>query len=326
MKLETEGDLFEWVYAAKALAAVTAWNAFGLFEKMRAGPIPVSELGADARAIAVTMPVMLHVGLVETDGARVGLSAAANRLLATNGMPTVRNLEMLGDLGRMLDVLRDGGPVRDERGQSKGTRGGTVDDLEQTERFLDYLYRISEEPAKSTLLWLGKDLAAGSAVLDLGGGHGRYARAFADAGHTATVFDQPSVIGLARKRHADALRYLEGDFHTVESFGGPYDLVLLCNVVHGESSAANASIIARAARDLRPDGRLAIRDMFIDEHGQDPQNAVFFGMTMLFYTEHGTSPTLRNAREWCERAGLVDVRSCALETHQIVTARRPAAH
>jgi len=105
-----------------------------------------------------------------------------------------------------------------------------------------------------------------SAVLDLGGGHGRYARAFADAGHTVTLFDQPAVVGLARKRHGEALRYIEGDFHEADSFGGPYDLVMLCNIVHGESAAANASLVARAARSLRSGGRLAIRDMFLDEH------------------------------------------------------------
>lgn len=325
MKLETEQDSYEWLWAAKALAAVSAWSGLGLFERLRAGPLPRGELGVDPRALAVTVPVLQHVGLVDTDGDRVGLSPTAERLLATGAMPTARNLDHLRDLGRMLEVLRDGGPVRGDDGKSKATRGGTVDDPEQTERFLDYLWRISEAPAKSTLAWLGADLAPGAAVLDLGGGHGRYARAFADVGHVVTLFDQPSVVAISRKRHGDALHYLEGDFHTVESFGGPYDLALLCNVVHGESDAANASLVARVARSLRPGGRIAIRDMFVDDFGQDPASAVFFGMTMLFYTEHGTSPTLPQARAWLEAAGLRDVRTSVFESHQIVSARRPRA-
>ena len=137
------------------------------------------------------------------------------------------------------------------------------------------------------------------------------------------MFDQPAVVAIARKRHGDALRYLEGDFNRVDGFGGPYDLVLLCNIVHGESHAANASLVLRAARALKPGGRLAIRDMFIDELGRDPRAAVFFGMTVLFYTEGGSSPTMPRTRRWLEDAGLVDVRTTVSESHQIVSARRP---
>jgi 2-polyprenyl-3-methyl-5-hydroxy-6-metoxy-1,4-benzoquinol methylase len=323
MKLETERDANEWLWAGKALAVVSAWNALGLFERLRRGPALRSEIPADPRAVTITLPVLAHLGLVVVDGDRVGLTPTAERLLKEGAMPTERNLEFLRDMGRMADVLRDGGPVRDEKGKGKATRGGThVHDPAQTERFLQMLWRMSEEPARSTFEWLAPDLPAKGSVLDLGGGHGRYARAFADAGHAVTLFDQPEVVGLAKKRHGDALAYLEGDFHEVETFGGPYDLVLLCNVVHGESAEQNASLVARAARSLRPGGRIAIRDMFLDELGRDPPSSAFFGLTMLFYTEKGSSPTVRQAEDWFAKAGLVDLRLITLETHQIVTARR----
>jgi 2-polyprenyl-3-methyl-5-hydroxy-6-metoxy-1,4-benzoquinol methylase len=324
MKLETERDVNEWVWQAKALAIVSTWNVLGLFERLRAGPLSRSELPADARAIATTLPVLVHLGLIVTDGERLALTPTAERLLETRAMPTERNLVTLRDLACMKEVVRDGGPVKDDQGRSKATRGGTVDDPAHTEQFLDMLYRISEEPAKSTFAWLSPELPTRASVLDLGGGHGRYARAFADAGYTVTLFDQPSVVALARKRHGDALRYIEGDFHTVASFGGPYDLAILCNVVHGESAEANASIVARAALSVRPGGRVAIRDMFIDEHGQNPETAVFFGVTMLLYTEHGASPTIRLTQDWFARAGLLDVRMTVFETHQIVSGRKPS--
>jgi SAM-dependent methyltransferase len=322
MKLETERDVNEWVWAAKALAVVSAWSGLGLFERLRAGPVRRADLPADPRALATTIPVLVHLGLLAADEERVALTQTALRLLSERAMPTDRNLAMLGDLGRTLDVLREGGPVRDDQGRSKGTRGGTVDDPVSTERFLDWLYGVSEQPARSTFDWLAPGLPAGGSVLDLGGGHGRYARVFADAGYKATLFDQPQVVPLAQKRHGDALQYIEGDFHQVETFGGPYDLVLMCNVVHGESFEANASLVARAALALRAGGRVAIRDMFVDEHGQDPASAVFFGMTMLFYTEHGTSPNVRQVHDWFARAGLVDFRMIVSETHQILSARK----
>jgi 2-polyprenyl-3-methyl-5-hydroxy-6-metoxy-1,4-benzoquinol methylase len=324
MKLETDRDANEWVWQAKALAIVSAWSALGLFERLRAGPLARSGLPADARAVTTTLPVLVHLGLIATDGERLALTPTAERLLDARAMPTERNLVLLRDLARMKDVVRDGGPVKDDEGRSKTTRGGTVDDPAQTGQFLDMLYRISEEPAKSTFAWLAAELPASASVLDLGGGHGRYARAFADAGYTVTLFDQPPVVALARKRHGDALRYIEGDFHTVASFGGPYDLVMLCNIVHGESAEANASLVARAALSVRPGGRVAIRDMFVDEHGQNPESAVIFGVTMLLYTEHGTAPTIRQVEDWFARAGLADVRMTVLETHQIVSGRKPS--
>lgn len=324
MKIRTEQDIDDWVLAAKALAAVSAWNDLGLFERLRSGPVQRSEIPADSRAVEVTVPVLAHVGLVVTDGNWVGLSETGLRLLNERALPTARNLDTLRDLGRMTDVLRDGGPVRDDAGGSKGTRGGTrIEDPAHTERFLEMLYRTSEESARSTFAWLSPQMPTKGSMLDLGGGHGRYARVFADAGYAVTIFDQPSVITLAKKRHGEAMRYLDGDFHTVDSFGGPYDLVLACNIVHGESADANASLIARAARSLSPNGRIAIRDMFLDDLGRDPASAVFFGMTMLMYTEHGTSPTTREVKDWLARAGLVDFALAVFETHQIAIARKP---
>jgi 2-polyprenyl-3-methyl-5-hydroxy-6-metoxy-1,4-benzoquinol methylase len=322
MKLETERDGIEWLNAARALAIVSAWTSLGLFERLRAGPVLRADLPGDRRALDVTIPVLVHVGILAADSERVGLTPTGARLLASGGLPTGRNLDFLGDMSRMAQVISEGGPVRDAQGNKKATRGGTVSDPVQTEQFMNMLYRMSEEPAHSTLAWLSPGLPAKGAVLDLGGGHGRYARAFADAGHAVTLFDQPMVVELARKRHGDALSYIEGDYHQVESFGGPYDLVLLCNIVHGESPEANASIIARAAKSLRPGGRVAIRDMFLDEHESHPPNAVFFGVTMLFYTEGGTSPTVDRAREWFARAGLRDFQMAVFETHQMVIARR----
>lgn len=322
MKLETESDVGEWLAGARALAVASAWTELGLFAKLRGGPLPLTDLPGDARALAITATILAHVGLLVTDGDRVGLTGPATRLLDSGGLPTGRNLEAFGDLSRMADVIRDGGPVRDAQGKSKVTSGGTSPgDVAATTRFLDMLYRISEQGANDTFTWLSPGLPPHAKVLDLGGGHGRYARAFADAGHEVTLFDQPMVIEIARKRHDGALRYLGGDFLT-DSFGGPYDLVLVCNIVHGESDEANASIVARAAQSLAPGGRIAIRDMFIDEHGQHPTSAVFFGITMLFYTAHGRSPTVTDARRWLEGAGLVDVHMTSFEAQQIITAKK----
>jgi hypothetical protein len=115
---------------------------------------------------------------------------------------------------------------------------------------------------------------------------------------------------------------MAGDFHEAQTFGGPYDLILLCNIVHGESNTANASLVARAARSLRPGGRLAIRDMILDDREDGPPSAVFFGLTMLYYTEEGTSPTVGRVKGWYEAAGLHDFRLILDDRHQIAVGKK----
>jgi 2-polyprenyl-3-methyl-5-hydroxy-6-metoxy-1,4-benzoquinol methylase len=325
MKLETERDATEWVWAAKALAVVSAWNALGLFARLRKGPATREELDADPRAIATTLPVLKYLGLIAGDGKKLVLTEAGRKLVDDGAMPSERNLEMFDDLARMKDVLAHGGPVKDAQGVPKATTGGTrAADPAGTKRFLDMLYASSGGAAQSSFDWLAPLLPKGGRVLDLGGGHGRYARVFADAGYPTTLFDLPHVIGYAKERHGTALEYREGDFHLTEDFGGPYDLIFMANVVHGESAEDNASLVARTAKSLCPGGYLALKDMFLDEHGKGPQNAVFFGLTMLFYTVSGTSPTIRETHEWFQKAGLEGPEITLLDTQQLMVGRKPA--
>lgn len=234
-------------------------------------------------------------------------------------------LDNLRDLTRLVDVLRAGGPVRDDHGVSRATVGGVrPDDPEGSRAFLDMLYRGSERMALETFQWTRHLLPDGAAhVLDLGGGHGRYARTFADAGHRATLADLPMVVEIARDRHGEHLEYIEGNFLQKLDLGGPYDLVLLSNIVHGQSAQENAALVARLAEILRPGGVLVLKDMFLDDRERYPARAVFFGLTMLFYTEQGRSYSLSEAAGWFRAAGLEAVAVTSLDTHDLHIARRP---
>lgn len=136
------------------------------------------------------------------------------------------------------------------------------------------------------------------------------------------MFDFSYVIDYARIRHGDVLSYIGGDFREQDAgFGGPYDLVLLSNVVHGESDDVNRRLIRRLAATLAPGGYIVLKDMFLDEHGQDPENAVFFGLTMLFYTRSGRSHSLGRARTWLAEAGLREPHLTVLDGFQLLRAQ-----
>lgn len=322
--IRTGDDVDDLLRGAKALAVMAAWTELGLFDALDEAPRRPEELPGDARAIAITVPVLRHLGLLIDHGDRVGLSATARRLKAAGQLPTARNFEILGDQMRMADVVKGGGPVTDAQGKSKGTDGGVTEDSEQAARFLDMLYDKSAESAQMVYESLAPLLPPGASVLDLGGGHGRYARTFVEAGHSATLFDFPHVLEYARKKHGEALGYLGGNFRDPSvGLGGPYDLIFLSNIVHGEPDHENRALMKRLAAVLSPGGHVVLKDMFLDEHGQDPENAVFFGLTMLFYTQAGQSPSVRQATEWLEGAGLSDARLSAMGPFQLLRARRP---
>lgn len=314
--LETDEDISELLRAAKALGVVSAWHGLGLFQALAKGPKRITELPGNRRAVELTLPVIKHLGLVVGDDERIALSPAARRLLDAGQMPTEQNLRFLESTARTLDILRDGGPV-------DATDGGVKrHDPEHTRAFLDMLDRRSVESAQLTFDWISPKMPPGGLMLDVGGGHGRYARTFADAGYQATLLDFPHVIDYARKKHQDSIRYIPGDFHDVSELGGPYDLIFLSNIVHGEPNDNNARLMTKLAKALVPKGRIVIKDMFVDSHGRDPANAVFFNLTMLFYTQGGRSYRVDEAERWLTDAGLVDPKTVFLGGFQLVSASR----
>ncbi len=313
------------VRGAKLIAVVAAWVELGIVDKLAKAtePVPVDELPGDRRAVELSASVLANAGLLDGDGEAVRLSPTGRRLYEQGELPSPKNLEWFGDLSRMTDVLREGGPVRDENGRSKVTRGGVrPEDTQRTREFLDMLYRRSAESAAETASWIARHVPAGARALDLGGGHGRYAHELKQRGMEATLFDLPVPADLARERFGDELRVVAGDYKT-DDLGGPYDVALLSNIVHGEDDASNRALTQKLAQSLAPGGLLVIKDMFLDEQGRDPENAAFFTTTMLYYTEGGRSYSLRDVKAWYESAGLEGFDVIAVESFTLTLARRP---
>jgi SAM-dependent methyltransferase len=322
MRLSSARDLTEWQYAAKALAVLAAWNDVGLLSSLAAGDKDIVDLPGNARAILTTLPILRHTGVVIGDSNRISLSECAQKMFDAGEMPTERALGSISDYAQLPALLKEGGPLKDEFGKSKVTSGGVTHDPEQTARFLNMLYNMSEDAAETSYKWLAPDLVKQGHVLDLGGGHARYARRFADAGFSATLYDLPHVVSYAKEKHGDALQYVGGNFLEAEKLGGKYDLILLSNIVHGESDASNMTLMQMCHAALNPGGRVVIKDMFLNACGKDPIEAAMFSVTMLMYTEGGASPTLDQANHWLKQAGFSEPRIIQLETHQLVCASK----
>lgn len=325
MRISTESDLDSLARGAKLIAVVAAWSELGLWRRLADadGPMDLNELPANLRSLRITAAVLANAGLLDGGKDLWTLSAAGRRLFDRNELLAGDSLDWLGDLSRMSQVLREGGPVRDVDGGSKATSGGVrADDMEHTRRFLDKLYRRSEDSAKKSAFWVARRSFDGARALDLGGGHGRYAHELASLGMRVTLFDQPIAIELAKERFSEEISYIGGDYHT-DSLGGPYDIVFMSNIVHSEPGPSNAALIDRVSRVLEPGGWLVIKDMFLDELGRDPEEAAFFGTTMLYYTEAGRCYSVEDAADWCGRAGLERDDTVAVGHSTLLFARKP---
>lgn len=142
-----------------------------------------------------------------------------------------------------------------------------------------------------------------SSLVDLGGGHGLFAAAVCrrHPGLRATVVDLPGSVAVGRKIASEAgitdvVGFVEGDMFLAD-LGGPHDAVLCCSILHHFSPDRIRALMARARAALRPDGVIAVLDLFHAEREPSFSAGVFelfFHVTsgMDTPTEEGLSATL----------------------------------
>ena len=168
-------------------------------------------------------------------------------------------------------------------------------------------YRAAQQaPRIAELVGLGGVRRA----LDVGGGSGAFAMAFArqEPGLEAVVFDLPSVVPLTRKYLADGglanrVTTAVGDY-LADPLPRGFDLVFLSAVVHSNGPDQNAALLRSCAASLNPGGRVAVVDFVMDEDRVAPPGGTFFALNMLVATDHGDTFTEAEIRGWMTAAGL----------------------
>jgi ubiquinone/menaquinone biosynthesis C-methylase UbiE len=155
-------------------------------------------------------------------------------------------------------------------------------------------------------------------MLDVGGGSGAYAIAFAQANPQlrVEVFDQPAVLAIAQRhiREAgieDRVSTRVGDLRTDE-FGGGYDLVLVSAICHMLSEEENRNLLARTFRALAPGGRVVIQDFLLRADKTGPRAGALFSLNMLVNTRGGASYSEDEYSRWLREAGFAEVRRVPL--------------
>jgi SAM-dependent methyltransferase len=294
---------------AELVAAIAAAAQVGVFEALRAGPASAAEVagraGLDARATRVVLAFLADAGVLDfaegryrpAPGARAALCDPEAPGYAAGGLP--HWLGRLRDFTQLGEVLRSGVParapdaVRDQEGLRRFAAAMAAAPRARVERIVE--------------LCLSRNPGARSA-LDVGGGPGHMSRVFVERGLRTTLLDTPETVAFVGREYGlsevAGLDLVGADFLEDPLPPGPYDVVLISNVLHIYGPEENQALLRKAAAASGPGGLVAIVD-FVG--GRSPR-ASRFALLMLLGTERGDAWSEADYRAWLDHAGFTDVR------------------
>ncbi len=268
-----------------------------------------TRLGTAPRATAILLDALAALGLLEKYGETYRNTADTACYLdeaspENERLATLHTVHMWESWSTLTECVRAGGSVlaREEKSRDK----------DWTEAFIAAMARNAAQRAPLVVAAVG----AGEVrrMLDVGGGPGSYAIAFARANPQlrAVILDKPEVLEIAGRHIAaagleDRVTTRAGDL-TCDRFGEGFDLVLVSNICHMLSPEENRDLLGRAAAALAPGGRLVIQDFILDSARTSPQTAAIFAVNMLVATAEGNSYTEQEYAEWLRAAGLKEIR------------------
>lgn len=301
-------------------AALTTAAKLGVFRALEDGPKSLAELadaiGADPDGTRSVCDVAAVLGWLEATGDGYRTGPLADRWLRRDGeydfTPALLwAYELTNVLWELPEAVRAGRPARSlwERWADNPGAGRDFSEYMKVKSRLTVPAIVDAVPVP----------AGATRLLDLGGSHGLHSMAFCRRypDLSATILDLPEALAgtgaaLAEAGMDDRVSLRRGSFLTgdlTDDRGDGYDVVLLFEIVHNHSDETNRDLVARAAKALRPGGRIVILE---DVRGERPEehNAAF---SLAMYACSGDRTySFPEIASWLEGAGMSDVEHIAL--------------
>ena len=276
-------------------------------KELSAGEI-ASRIHADSERLELLMNALVAIRVLRKQGDRFANTSVAQTYLVKTAAQYIGHLLVLQDAewdnwGRLEQTILTGrSPVTRHLFETNPELGANV---------LSVLDRIGQHSGPELAKRLRLDGV--TSLLDLGGGAATNAIAFCQAysGLHVTVFDLPDTLKTAERRVTEAglasrIELVSGDFNC-DGWGGPYDAVLMSDILHYQGLGANARLVKQAFLHLKPGGRLIVKDRFLDESGTSPAWATAFAVHILVNTEQGRCFKVSEALDWMMKAGFQSV-------------------
>ena len=261
-------------------------------------------LGCNERGLAILLDALTALQLLEKSGDRYTLAAGLEALLTPGGPQSIlamtqHQAQCLRNWAQLASVVKSGRPAQ----AIPSARG----EMGQQEAFIGGMHNISA-PVAGEVIQAVQPLEF-KHLLDIGGASGTWTIAFLRACPTAqaTLFDLPHVIPMAERRLAAAgvsgrVRLVPGDFYT-DALPPGADLAWVSAIVHQNSREQNRVLFAKVFEALVPGGRIALRDILMEEGRTRPEAGALFAVNMLVATRCGGTFTFAELREDLAAAG-----------------------
>jgi ubiquinone/menaquinone biosynthesis C-methylase UbiE/DNA-binding transcriptional ArsR family regulator len=292
-------------WETKILLTAVRLDVFSALQgKQKSAQEVADRIRAHEPTLSLLLNALVAMRLLTKEGDGYGNSSAAEKHLVRHSPQYVGHLLLLHDAewnnwGKLEETIRSGRRAVD--------RHVFETDPELGSNVLAVLHRIGQQSGPDFAKRL--QLTGPVRMLDLGGGAGTNAIAFCQIYPelTATVLDLPATLRLTEKTVKDAglesrISLLSGDFNK-DALGGPYDAVLMSDILHYQTFETNAALVQKVFAHLAPGGRLIIKDRFLDEAGTGPAWTTAFAVHILVNTQQGGCYKTADAIQWMTKAG-----------------------
>ncbi|MEW6584809.1 MAG: methyltransferase [Nitrospirota bacterium] len=277
-------------------------NNIGMFDSLKKAATAREIAGkhkTDLRATEILLDALTGIGLLsKSRGEKYRNAAVANRYLVKGSRlyqaDIVRHASTMWQNFSVLDeAVRTGQPAR--RGFDH-------------ESFIMGMHNLTIFRTESLIRAAG--LGGVKTMLDLGGGPGTNAIAFAKKGVKATIFDMPDTIAIARnivrREHVKGVGFIAGDFHT-DDIGAGYDLILLSQIFHAFSPEENIALLRKCRAAINSGGRVVVQEFPINDARTSPPHSALFSVNMLVGTEKGRCYSPKEIKQWMLQTGFKNI-------------------
>jgi (2Fe-2S) ferredoxin/predicted O-methyltransferase YrrM len=272
-----------------------------------------ARLKTDPRATEMLLNALTAMGLLLKTNGSFHNTVTSARYLAAGSTDNARDsmmhtVHLWPRWATLTDCVRSGTAVIERK------TGGR--DADWTNAFIAAMDRNAAE--RAPLVVRAVSLAGVGKMLDVGGGSGAYAIAFARAAQDLQVeiLDQPEVLALTRKYIERAgltgrIQTRPGDLRT-DPLGAAFDLVFVSAICHMLGPEENRNLIQRCYQALAPQGRLVVQDFLLEPDKASPKFAALFALNMLVGTQAGSSYSSVEYIAWLRESGFQDVKHIRL--------------
>jgi SAM-dependent methyltransferase len=318
-RIVSPGRILEVAFAYEGARALQAAVELGVFAALgraeRTAPELARRLGTNARATELLCNALVPLGFLRKRSRRYSLAPIARAYLVPSARHYLGDFVRFGarrwvDWERLAEAVRTGEPPR--------VTNYFQESPEELETLLRGMDNLAFGRGDATLVARKISLRGRETLIDIGGGPGSYAIELCrrNPGLRATLFDLPATLAVARgfvrrAKMRGRIQLRQGDYRR-DPLGGPYDVALLFNILHGEDEVTNEALLRKVHAALRPGGLLLIKDHVLDESRTSPADGAIFSLVMLLFTR-GRSYARGEIRGWLRSAGFGRIQELAPE-------------